>query len=412
MIQGTVLMVNKFVYHRGGAEDYMLALAEMLEHEGAQTLYFGMQFDRNLPVDTSRFFPSSVDFDNPSGTRERVRAVGRMIHSSEARRGISGLLAETPVDIAHLHNVYHQLSPSILRPLKDAGIPIVMTAHDYKLVCPVYTLTTGGHECTRCVGGSPWNALKLRCNRGSVTGSAAVAFESWLHRRTGAYDPVDVLISPSRYLRDRLVDGGIAPERVEVIPNFVHAGPPPSEPGEGVLYAGRLAREKGVDVLIRAVAGTSLQLRIAGDGPLRARLEQLAHDLAAPVTFLGHLSRPELQQELESALMVAVPSTWPENCPLIVLEAMAAGRPLVASNVGGLPELARHEREGLLVADSDVEELRNALLALDSDRAHAKALGEAAHERATAEFSPETHLARILDVYRRLGVSVREGAAA
>jgi glycosyltransferase involved in cell wall biosynthesis len=412
MIDGTVLMVNKFVYHRGGAEDYMLGLADMLEQEGARAVYFGMEFERNLPVSTSEFFPSSVDFDNPSGTRERVRAVGRMIHSSEARRGIAGLLASTRVDIAHLHNVYHQLSPSIMRPLREAGVPIVMTAHDYKLVCPVYTLTTGGYECTRCVGGSPWNALKLRCNRGSTTGSAAVAFESWLHRRTGAYDPIDVVISPSRYLRDRLVDGGIAPGRVEVIPNFVHAGPPPSEPGDGVLYAGRLSREKGVDVLIRAVTGTPLELRIAGDGPERARLEQLAANLGAPVTFLGHLSRAELQRELESTLTVAVPSTWPENCPLIVLEAMAAGRPLVASRVGGLPELARHDREGLLVGDADVEELRGALLALDSDRPHARALGEAAYERAIAEFSPETHLARILDVYRRLGVTVREGAAA
>jgi glycosyltransferase involved in cell wall biosynthesis len=406
-------MVNKFVYARGGAEDYMLGLARMIEQEGGRTVFFAMRDPRNLPMPTERFFPSNVDFDQPTGAGERVRAVGRMVHSSQARRGMHQLLAGTRVDVAHLHNIYHQLSPSILKPLKTAGVPIVMTAHDYKLVCPVYTLTTHGHGCTRCVGGSPWNALRLRCYRGTVAGSAAVAFESWLHRRTGAYDPIDVVISPSTFLRDRLGEGGMAADRIEVIPNFVDAsGTPATEPGTSVLYAGRLSHEKGVDLLIRAVAGTSLEVRVAGTGPEEGRLMALARELGAPVTFLGHLARPALQEELARALAVVVPSTWPENCPLIVLEAMAAGRPLVASRVGGLPELARDGEEGVLVEAGNVEELRAALLALAGDPARAAELGRAGRARAVAEFSPNAHLARILDVYRRLGATIREGALA
>jgi glycosyltransferase involved in cell wall biosynthesis len=179
-----------------------------------------------------------------------------------------------------------------------------------------------------------------------------------------------------------------------------------------VLYAGRLSHEKGVDLLIRAVAGTSLEVRVAGTGPEEGRLMALARELGAPVTFLGHLARPALQEELARALAVVVPSTWPENCPLIVLEAMAAGRPLVASRVGGLPELARDGEEGVLVEAGNVEELRAALLALAGDPARAAELGRAGRARAVAEFSPNAHLARILDVYRRLGATIREGALA
>ena len=410
----SVLMVNKFLYRKGGAEMYMFELAEMLRHSGMHTSYFGMDDPRNADDKNAETFPSYVDFDEPDGTRAKVRAVGRMLYSRDARSGMARMLARDHVDVAHLHNIYHQLSPSILGPLRDAGIPIVMTAHDYKLVCPVYTLTASGTLCTRCVGGSPWNAALHRCNRGSISGSAAVALESAIHRRRGAYEPIDVLIAPSEYLRERLIDGGHNPERVEVVPNFAdcEAFDPTQEPGDHVLYAGRLSHEKGIDVLINSVAGTSIRLRVAGDGPERDALERLAARTGADVEFLGHLSRAGLRRELESALAVAVPSTWPENCPLIVLEAMAAGRAVVLSDVGGLPELARDGQEGLLVPAGDVRALRDALLTLQADHQFARRLGRAGRERAVVEFNPERHLVRILGIYRGLGVAVGERAAA
>jgi len=399
-----VLMVNKFQYPKGGAELYMYGLAGLLEREGVDVRYFGMRHPRNVDSDTSRHYVSEVDFEQPPPGIGRLRVAARAVYSFEARRRMSALLADQPAfDVAHLHNVYHQLSPSILAPLHRADIPVVMTVHDYKLVCPVYTLVSHGEMCERCVGGHFQNAVRLRCNRGSLAGSALVAGETWLHRTLRLWEHgVDVFVTPSSYLREKLIAGGYPADRVVAVPNFVdpdryRAHP---QPGEYFLYLGRLSREKGVETLIEAVAGTPLELRIAGEGPERERLEALAVASGGRVEFIGHRSGDDLERLVAGARAVVVPSRWPENCPLVVLEAMASARPLVASRVGGIPELARDDQEALLVPPGDVAALRSALVRLHDDAELALALGRAGRERAQSRYAPERHLDDVLGVYR------------
>ena len=216
-----VLMVNKFHYPRGGAEHYMFRLAGLLEGRGAQVDYFAMHDSRNLPCDTDRYFVSEVDFeDPPKGVRCRAQVAGRMVYSLEARRKMGVLLAHRPVDLAHVHNIYHQLSPSLLAPLHERGIPVVMTVHDFKLVCPVYSLLSNGQICERCVSHGFSHAMRQRCNRGSLSGSMLVAGETWLHRRMRLYrDGIDLFITPSAFARDRMVTSGYPPDRIVVIPN-------------------------------------------------------------------------------------------------------------------------------------------------------------------------------------------------
>lgn len=407
-----VLMVNKFLYPRGGAEVYMLDLARMLAERGVETSFYAMRDPRNRDVDTSAYFPSPVDFEAPAGLRGRARAGGRMLYSMSARRGMSRLLADRTVDVAHLHNIYHQLSPSVLAPLRTAGVPVVMTVHDYKLVCPVYTLQSNGRLCERCVGGHYHHVVARRCNRGSLSGSTMVGFESWLHRALRSYlDGVDVFVAPSRYLARKLVAGGYSATRIVVIPNVVECAGVLTDPGDSVLYAGRLSHEKGVDVLIDSLAGSRLELRIAGDGPQRGALERLARDRGVPAVFLGHLAPDRLAAELEAARVVAVPSTWPENCPLIVLEAMAAGRPVVATGVGGLPELVADGETGLLVRPGDPTSLAGALTRLTADRNLARDLGAAGRRRALLRHSQDAHLAAVLAAYDQAAARVEQRAA-
>ena len=411
---GRVLMVNKFLYEKGGAELYMYRLAGLLEGLGSELRYFGMRHPSNLPSDTERYYVSQVDFEHPDTLRERMRAAGRAVYSTQARSQLGDLLAAEPrFDVAHLHNVYHQLSPSLLAPLRAAAVPVVMTVHDYKLVCPVYTLTSHGQMCERCVGGHFHNAVRLRCNRGSLAGSALVASETWLHRRLRLWERgIDLFVTPSSYLRDKLIEGGYPPERVVAIPNFVDpdefsAG---SEPGEHMLYLGRLSHEKGVETLIEAAAGTRLRILIAGDGPERARLEALASSLRAPVEFLGHTGGAALRDLIAGARAIVVPSRWPENCPLVVLEAMASARALVASSVGGIPELARDGQEALLVPPGDVAMLRAALTQLDDDPELAASLGRAGRARAEQCYSPSRHLDAVLRIYERARARRAEAA--
>jgi glycosyltransferase involved in cell wall biosynthesis len=400
-----VLMVNKFQYPKGGAELYMYGLAALLEQQGVGVRYFGMRHPRNVDSDTSRHYVSEIDFEQPPPGIGRLRVAARAVYSVEARRRMSALIAdEAPFDIAHLHNVYHQLSPSILAPLHRAGIPVVMTVHDYKLVCPVYTLVSHGEMCERCVGGHFQNAVLRRCNRGSLAGSALVAGETWLHRTLRLWEHgVDVFVTPSSYLREKLIAGGYPADRVVALPNFVdsvrfRAHP---QPGGYFLYMGRLSHEKGVETLIEAVAGTPLELRIAGEGPERQRLEAMSAAAGARVEFLGHRSGDDLERLMAGARAVVVPSRWPENCPLVVLEAMAVAKPLVASRVGGIPELVRDGEEALLVRHGEVAPLREAMLRLQASDELTERLGAAGRRRAEELYSPARHLASVATVYRQ-----------
>ncbi|MDX6521678.1 MAG: hypothetical protein QOF08_2283 [Gaiellales bacterium] len=400
-----LLMVNKFLYPKGGAELYMYGLAGLLEEQGIGVGYFGMRHPRNLPSPTDRFYVSQVDFEQPPPGVERLKLAGRAVYSLEARRRMAALISAQPrLDLAHLHNVYHQLSPSILAPLHRAGIPVVMTVHDYKLVCPVYTLTSHGEMCERCVGGHFQNAVRLRCNRGSLAGSALVAGESWLHRTLRLWEHgVDVFVTPSSYLRDKLIEGGYPPDRVVAVPNFVDPERFRASPAAGgyFLYLGRLSHEKGVETLIEAAAGTPLQVRVAGEGPERERLERLAAGSGAQVEFVGHRSGDELQRLVAGARAVVVPSRWPENCPLVVLEAMAVAKPLIASRVGGIPELVRDGQEGLLVPHGEVAPLREAMRRLAESDELTVRLGMAGRERVEALYGPERHLRHVAAAYRQ-----------
>ena len=410
-----VLMVNKFQYAKGGAELYMYGLARLLEQQGIAIGYFGMRHPRNVESSTARHYVSQVDFESPPPGAERLGVAARAVYSIEARRRMSQLLSAEPAfDIAHLHNVYHQLSPSILAPLHRAGMPVVMTVHDYKLVCPVYTLTSHGQMCERCVGGHFQNAVRLRCNRGSLAGSVLVAGESWLHRTLKLWEHgVDVFVTPSSYLRDKLIVGGYPAERVVAVPNFVdperfRASP---EPGGHFLYLGRLSHEKGVETLIEAVAGTPMALRVAGEGPERERLEQMAAASGADIEFVGHQTGDRLEQLVAGARAVVVPSRWPENCPLVVLEAMAVAKPLVASRVGGIPELAHDGEQALLVEQGDAAALRAAMLRLHESDDLTRRLGLAGRARVESLFGPERHLKAVAAAYRQ-ATRLRLAAAA
>jgi glycosyltransferase involved in cell wall biosynthesis len=289
-----------------------------------------------------------------------------------------------------------------------------MTVHDYKLVCPVYTLVSHGEMCERCVGGHFQNAVRLRCNRGSLAGSALVAGETWLHRALRLWEHgVDVFVTPSSYLREKLIAGGYPADRVVHVPNFVdperfRASP---EPGDYFLYLGRLSHEKGVETLIEATAGTPLELRIAGEGPERERLEAMAASSGARVEFLGHRSGDDLERLVAGARAIVVPSRWPENCPLVVLEAMAAAKPLVASRVGGIPELSRDGEEALLVPHGEVAPLREAMLRLQGSDELARRLGGAGRQRVEDLYGPARHLESVAAAYRQ-ATRLRLAAAA
>lgn len=403
-----ILHVNKFLYRRGGAEGYMLDLADLQRGQGHQVEFFGMRHESDDGA--ARFaqhFPHQVDLEPPpERAADRLRAAARMMWSSSSRRGMAAVVEEFRPDVVHCHNIYHQLSPSVLSPLRQAGVPCVMTLHDYKLACPSYQLLDHGRPCQACVTGGTWQAARRRCKDGSLSASTLLAVESTLHRRLRAYDAVDVFLSPSRFLAGVIRRAGLYPDRIEVVNHFadVAATPVKERAGGNLLFAGRLSREKGVDVLIEALALTRAPtvLDVAGDGPVRHELEALARQrVPGRVRFHGRLAKPELQQLVRSSVASVVPSRWHENQPMTVLESFGAGVPVVSTDLGGLPELVRDGVDGLLVPAEQPAALAAALDALVLDPDHALTMGAAARARVLEQFSTERHLQAVGAAYER-----------
>ena len=403
-----ILHVNKFLYRRGGAEGYMEDVAALQREAGHEVAFWGMDHPENVHTTYERFFPRYLEFEPPPpGLKAKADIAARMLWSTSAKRGMAGVIEAFRPDVAHLHNVYHQLSPSILRPLAAAGVPAVMTLHDYKLACPTYQFLDHGQPCEACLGGHFHHAVRRRCKNGSLVSSTLAAVELTLHTRTGAYGHIGAFVCPSRFLRDKMVEAGVYPDRMRHIPHFVdHDGVAPATgPGTGVAFGGRLSPEKGVDTLIDAVGlDKRLRLRVAGDGPIRAELEERACRVApGRIEFLGRVTKEALADVFRAAAVVAMPSRWYENQPMTVLEAYGCGRPVVGTALGGTPELVDDGVDGALVPPEDPTALASALARFTEDPATAHAMGAVGRGKLAATFAPGIHVQRIDAVYAEVG---------
>jgi glycosyltransferase involved in cell wall biosynthesis len=400
-----VLLANKFLFEKGGAEKSLFETARLLEAHGHQTRYFAMQHARNRPCADARHFVSEVDYED-SSLRMRLKAGARMLYSLEAARKLGGLLDGSRIDIAHLNNIYHQLSPSILRTLHRRGVPMVMSLRDYKVVCGSYQMLAQDRPCEACRGGKHLQATLRRCVKDSLAASVLTTVEMTLHHRIlDLYGLVDLFISPSAFLKDKVREMGF-PGEVVHLPNFVgglaEVAPQYGSARARLVYSGRLGREKGLATLMRAAKGLPLRLEIIGEGPMREPLEALARqESIGNVEFTGYLSGALLQDHVRAATAVVVPSQWYENNPRSVIEAFALGKPVIGARIGGIPELVRHGDTGLTFTPGDVQALRGCIDEMLAHPARAADMGRRGRHLVETELSPERHYAGLMQVYER-----------
>jgi glycosyltransferase involved in cell wall biosynthesis len=394
-----VLIANKFFFRNGGSEAVMFEERNFLLKAGCEVVDFSMQDERNLPSPYSEYFVAHQSYETATGAGGKVRAALKLIHSPEAVGKIGKLIDRTEPDVVHCHNIYHQLTPSIIRAAKRRGVPVVLTLHDYKPVCPVYTRLQNGHVCSACLDGSFSNVVKHRCANGSLGKSALLLAEAWFQRLLGSYDDVDRVVAPSEFMRQSVTQRRFPMDRVDVIYNGIDCGAiTPALVDRGyVLYLGRLSPEKGVETLLAAHESIAdrVPLVIAGTGPI----EQAMRTRYPKAQYLGHLSGPGLDDAIRHAAIIAVPSEWYENCPMSVLEAMAYGKPVVASGIGGIPELVVHAETGLLFPPGDAGALTDCLTRLMDDPSLRRRYGRAARARAEERFSLEQHNPALLHLY-------------
>jgi glycosyltransferase involved in cell wall biosynthesis len=368
---------------------------EFLMAAGHDVIDFSMADPRNVPSAHADWFVSARNYRNGS-LRGKVSSVVNFVHSPEAVRKIRTLIEATRPDVVHCHNIYHQLTPSIIRSAKQMDVPVVLTLHDYKPVCPVYNRLSDGKPCSACLEGQFMNVLRRRCAEGSRGKSGLLYAEATVQRWLGSYETLDHVIAPSEFLREAVTRWRFPKERVSVVHNGVDvdASSASQDDENYLLYLGRLSPEKGLITLGEAHRDTNMRLIVAGTGPLDESLRKRFPQLE----MVGHQTGPALQKLLEQAAAVVVPSECYENCPMSVLEAMAYGKPVIASRIGGIPELVVDGETGLLFEPGDTAELRANLISLAIDQNKRRQLGQAARARAEARFSLKNHNQKVLKI--------------
>jgi len=336
---------------------------------------------------------------------KKIALPARVVWSSEGRRVLEQSVVRFRPDVIHIHNTFPLFSPGVFWRARAAAVGVVHTLHNFRPLCPASTLFRDGRPCEECLGRLPWPAVRFSCYRGSRLATIPVATMVGLHGRLRTWQTcVDRLIAVSAYQREKYIEAGWPGEKIRVKHNTVLQPPAPTgRPGSAFLCMSRLSAEKGVDVLLegwrRAFSDGTPSIRLAGSGDQASRLRAEYGGLPG-VVFLGQLDRVALFEELSRARAVVVPSRWYEGSPRAVVEAYAAGVPLVASRVGSLTELVEDGVTGLLAAPGDPDELAGALRRLaDSDELAAR-LGEGARARYERSYSPDVTVRELLAIYR------------
>ncbi len=399
-----ILQVNKFHYPRGGADKYYLDLGSALEQSGHEVAYFSMRHPKNKPCNYEKYFVSRISF-NEGGLRDKLLAPGRMIYSLEAKRKFKKLISDFKPEIIHIHNIYHQISPSILDVARKNKIPVVMHLHDYKLICPNYQLFAHGQICEDCKPNHYFACVKKRCFKNSFFKSALAALEMTIHHRWLKiyYRSINTFIAPSAFMKAKVVEFGWLADNIKVILNPFSsalkdvAGEAPTS--DYLLYFGRLSPEKGLKTLVEAAALTKSEIKFAGSGSEESNLRVLAESKNVKAEFLGFKEGRELKEIILGAKAIVLPSIWYENMPLSLLEALSLGKPVIASEIGGMPEMITNGKNGWLFKSGDAQDLAAKIKLLAEADYESLAQNAAA---SVANLSPQENLAAVLGVYEEL----------
>lgn len=401
-----ILLINKFFYQKGGSETVFFTTKKLLEKAGNQVIVFSMKDLRNKPSKFEKYFVENIDFNKKQGLFKSLKKAAHYIYSVEARNKIKKLIKEHKPDIAHLHNISHQITPSILSVLKKNKIPVVQTLHDYQLICPNYRLFTQGKICERCQRMKFYNAIRYKCVRNSYLASWLACTELYLQRILKFYLPkVDLFVATSQFLHDKLKQWGIK-QPLQVVNNSLAVDDlqPSFEPGKFLLCVSRFSQEKGLFTLIKAVKDLpKVKLKIVGDGPLFNQVKIfIAKNNLENIELVGYQPLSQVYKIMRDCKLLVIPSEWHENYPMVVLEAMALAKPVLASDLGGLIEMIEDNETGWHFQAGNTKALKEKINNLYwQDDLLIKA-GKKARKQVEKNNSNEKYLQQLLRIYDKL----------
>ena len=401
-----VLTVNKFINPRADAETYMLGLSRSLIADNHEVAFFCM--DHKDKTDLGKTYTiSKVEFGiRKSFLYKMAELVKTSVQNLSICSKLKGCYEDFKSDLIHSHNVYDQLPLSLF---KDVDIPVIMTAHDYKPVCPSYNFFTKGENCERCFADSFKPCIENKCVQRSAVASSISALFFWKVKKAKTYlTDYKVYIAPSDFMKRKLVQSGIPVNMMNVVNNYTEKSVLSSATGKTLLYAGRICQGKGIDTMLKvySLLPQSLHgLRICGTGPLKDQLEEISKKDNLDFAWLGFISPQTVKEEMNTVLAVPVPSKWNENCSMTIMESLENGRPVIVSDSDGQPELIEDSYDGYTFKSSDADHMAEKpkeLLAADD-----KQLCNNASQTVEQRYSSEVHMKQVYEVYRDvLGKSI------
>ena len=396
-----VLLVNKFLYPKGGAETYTFKLGETLEKYGHEVQYFGLDNIKNIVGNNVGEYVSNIDFGE--GVMKNLTAPFRIINSSEAKKRITKVLYDFEPDVVHMNNIQFHLTPSIIvavekyRKKTGRNVKIVYTAHDYQLICPSHGLFDCDIKvCEKCLGGNYTHCFKTKCVKNSYAKSFIAMLDAYHWKNSSAYSYVDTIICPSVFLKKKLDLQDRFADKTVAIHNFIE---PQQlnvvEKGDYVLEFGHLSRDKGTLTLLEAAKRMpEMHFVFAGYGVAETEIAKVKN-----AEYVGFKTGKELKELISKALCSVYPSEWYENCPFSVIESQMYGTPVIGSYMGGIPELIQENKTGLMFEAGNVDDLEKKLRylletpgVLDTYTANCKNVSFE---------TPDTYYQQLLEVYGR-----------
>ena len=402
-----ILLINNHLNLKegGGPARYVLSVKKLLEKDGHKVA----TFSTTPSAEPNDYSVPGLDFSviRSKNIIKKFKAGLRSIYNTETASRLTHILEEIKPDIAHCHNIYNHLTPAILPILKSRGTPVIMTIHDLKLACPNHRMFTQGKICERCKPHRYYHALFHRCFLNSWQASFAGCLEAYIHYIKKYFTKyVDLFISPSQFCSKKLIDWGFPSDKITLLNNFVEAKPYSLQPKTNqIFYFGLLNNVKGIHVLIEAMKYIRHEpkLLLAGDGPIKTNISKaISREGLSNVYIEGHLEDATLDNTIQESLTSVFPSLCYENQPFGILEAMSFGRAVVASRIGGIPELVTDGKNGLLFTPGDSKDLASKLNWLIQHPKETEEMGHRAHQRIKDSFSPEEHYKKLMNLYEGL----------
>lgn len=400
-----ILQIDKFFDcgqpAAGGAGTYIPLVSRYLRRAGHSVIRFGCATDGG-PAEMPRF----IDYARLTGRVSKLRGAVRILHDFAAADKLAQFLRRHEVDVAHVHRIYHHLTPAILTLLRRRVAAVVMSMRDYRLLCPAKVLVRAGRPCTSCLGHRYYNCVRHGCT-GSRLSAATVAFETFFQRFFRRYiDNVDAFLCPSAFMAEVLISDGFPAGKVQVLPNPIEPMqiPQPAEQSQGtILYVGRLSLEKGCDLMLDlAQALPARAVVLAGDGAMMPQLQaQRKKRGLGNLQLAGHVPHDRLGQYYGRADVVVVPSLCPENSPHSLLEAMLAGRCVVAADHRPIREWVCDGQTGRLFRPGDAGHLAAIVGQALADQEARRQMGSAASAVVRARHDPADITKRLELVYQQ-----------